>query len=155
MRLSPPITVLTRSGTPRRRKIASAATGSVGATTAPNTKAAAHGRPMTKWAAIATRETVSSTRPIASSRIGRMCARRSRGDDEKAAELSSGGRKTRKITSGGREISGIPGTKPMARPPSTRKIGYGTPTFRASCASSTTAPSSTIKNSISADAPIT
>ncbi len=39
IRLSPPTTVLTRSGTPRRRKIASAATGSVGDRMAPSTNA--------------------------------------------------------------------------------------------------------------------
>jgi hypothetical protein len=40
-RLSPPTTVCTRPGTPNLPKIASAATGSVGASIAPRTKAAA------------------------------------------------------------------------------------------------------------------
>src|SRR3712207_8954794 len=45
-RLSPPTTVPTRSGTPSLAKIASAATGSVGARIAPKTKAVAQGSPI-------------------------------------------------------------------------------------------------------------
>ena len=39
-------------------------------------------------------------------------------------------------------MSGMPGTKPIASPPSTRKIGYGTFITRASVTSAATASSS-------------
>jgi hypothetical protein len=50
-------------------------------------------------------------------------ARRSSGEEEKAAEFSRGGRKATKITSGEISMSGRPGTKPITRPPSTSKMG--------------------------------
>ena len=50
----------------------------------------------------------------------------SRGDEYQPAACSSGGRKTRKTTSGSSSRSGSAGTKPIARPPSTSTIGYGT-----------------------------
>jgi len=148
MRLSPPTTVPTRSGTPRRRKIASAATGSVGERIAPSTKANGHDSPTTKWAAAATAKIVASARPTASSEIALRCARRSSGEEKKPAEFRSGGRKTTKITSGGISTVGSPGAKPSASPPSTRKIGYGIRTTRANCASNAAAPSRKMSDSI-------
>ena len=122
-RLSPLTTVPTRSGTPNLPKIASDATGSVGARMAPSTKAAAHGRPIRACAITATAPIVASTSPTASSTIGLSWARRSSGEEEKAAEFSRGGRKAMKITSGGISMLGRPGTKPITRPPRTSKIG--------------------------------
>jgi hypothetical protein len=84
-RLSPPTIVLTLPGTPRRRKIASAATGSVGARIAPRTKAAAHGRPIKAWAIRAIATVVKSTRPMASAKSDPRCRRRSRGEEKNAA----------------------------------------------------------------------
>ena len=69
---------------PSRSKIADAASGSVGATTAPSTKAAAQGSPIQACAASATVTTVTATSPIASSPIERMLRRRSRSDVKNA-----------------------------------------------------------------------
>ena len=55
-RLSPSRIALTRSGAPSPRMIEVAATGSVGPSAAPSTKAISHGSPATKWAATATRD---------------------------------------------------------------------------------------------------
>ena len=74
---SPSRIVWIRAGAPMRRRTALAATGSVGPTTAPRTKAISHGTPATQWAAAATATTVTITRPIASSPIGIACARSS------------------------------------------------------------------------------
>ena len=58
--------------------IAAAASGSVGETIAPRTKAASHGRPgMSACAAAATAHIVASTSPTALSVSGRRLARRS------------------------------------------------------------------------------
>src|SRR3712207_945078 len=95
-RLSPPTTVPTRPGTPSLLNIASAATGSVGARIAPRTKAAAHGSPITACATTAIAQVVARTRPTASSTIGLRWARRSRGEEEKAAEFNSGGEEDEK-----------------------------------------------------------
>jgi hypothetical protein len=86
MRLSPSRIVTIRRGAPRRPAIAVAATGSVGETIAPSTNAAAHGRPMTACATTATVTIVSSTRAIDRDAIGLRFARRSRGEEKKAAE---------------------------------------------------------------------
>src|SRR3989304_3352870 len=78
-RLSPSRMVTKRRGTPRRWKIAVAATASGGATSAPTTKAKAH--PSTGTSACTTTATaaaVKMTRPKASSAIGRRLARDSR-----------------------------------------------------------------------------
>jgi hypothetical protein len=89
----------------------------------PRTKAAAQGKPIKVWATRAIAAMLKSTRPMASSKIGLRWRRRSCGEEKKAAELRSGGRKTRKITSGEISTVGSPGTKPMRRPPRTRKTG--------------------------------
>ena len=58
--------------------IVAAASGSVGETTAPSAKAAAHGRPGTiAWATTATAAIVASTRPTDDSVSPRRLARRS------------------------------------------------------------------------------
>ena len=100
-----------------------AATGSVGDTIAPSTNAIAHDRPIASCPITATVTMVSSTRPIASSEIGRMLLRSARRSAKKAAEYSSGGRKTSRTRSGSSSISGIPGSRPSATPPSTSGIG--------------------------------
>jgi hypothetical protein len=66
--------------------MAVAATGSVGARTVPRTNAAAHGRPAATCATTATVTTVTSTRPMERNPIGLRFARRSRGEEKKAAE---------------------------------------------------------------------
>jgi hypothetical protein len=67
--------------------MADAATGSVGDTTAPSTKAACHDIPaMSSWATTATPTIVKMTRPIASRLISRMLSRSSRSEEKKAAE---------------------------------------------------------------------
>ena len=54
-----------------------AATGSVGPSAAPSTKAISHGRPATRWAATATASVVASTSPTASRTTGRATNRMS------------------------------------------------------------------------------
>ena len=86
-RLSPSTMVMARRGTPSRRMIAEAASGSVGATTAPRTKAALQDMSSTiACATTATAVIVTSTSPIASVPIGRMFSRSSRNDVKNAAE---------------------------------------------------------------------
>ena len=71
---------------PTRDAIAVAATGSVGETTAPSTKAASHDMPSTtSWATTATPTIVKITRPIASRLIGLTLSRSSRSEEKKAA----------------------------------------------------------------------
>ena len=76
-RLSPSRIALTRSGAPSPRMIEVAATGSVGPSAAPSTKAISHGSPATKWAATATATVVASTRPTARKTTGRATNRMS------------------------------------------------------------------------------
>ena len=79
---SPSTSIPTRSGTCMRLKVACAATGSVGATTAPSTNAAGHERPsISSCAATATAPIVASTAPSASTVSGRSSARSSRGEE--------------------------------------------------------------------------
>ncbi len=133
---SPSTTVTTRRGTPIRSAIAVTATGSVGETIAPSTNAA--GQDMsgtTAWRQTATATQVSSTSPTDRSEIDPTLRRRSRSEAKNAAEYSSGGRKISSTRSGSSSIVGMPGMKPIARPPRTRKIGYGTFITRASVTS--------------------
>jgi hypothetical protein len=84
-RLSPSIRVRSRRGRPRRLAIAVAATASVGATTAPSTKATGHEVPgITAWATAATASIVARTSPIARSASGLAFRRRSRSDVKNA-----------------------------------------------------------------------
>src|SRR4051794_31436433 len=80
-----------------------------------------------------------STLPTASSEIGRRLACRSRSEEKKAAEYSSGGSRIRKTRSGGSSTSGAPGRKPRPAPPTTSAIGYGIRRTSASTISATTA----------------
>ena len=138
-RLSPSITDVTFRGTPRRRAIVVAASGSVGETMAPSANAAAHGRPgIAACAMTATATVVMSTSAIALSVIARMYLRRSRSDEKYAALKSSGGRKMKRTSSGSSSTSGTPGAKPTRLPPTTSRIGYGTLTTRASVVSAAT-----------------
>jgi hypothetical protein len=100
--------------------MAVAATGSVGETIAPKTNAAAQGRPTSRCATEATVRVVSSTRPMDRDAIGLRFALRSRGEEKKAAEYRSGGRKIKRTRSGGSLISGTTGIRPNASPPRTR-----------------------------------
>jgi len=77
--------VTTRRGAPSRAAMAVAATGSVGETIAPSTKATGHASPMTTCATSATLTIVASTSPTASNEIGRRFARRSRSDEKNEA----------------------------------------------------------------------
>ena len=136
------MTVVIRRGTPSRRAIAVAASGSVGETIAPSANAAAHGRPsIAAWATTATEHIVTSTRTSAASVIGRRFARRSRTEEKYAALNSSGGRKISRTSSGSSSTCGTPGAKPTRLPPATSMIGYGTSSTRASAVSATTATS--------------
>ena len=75
------MTATSRRGTPRRRAIAVAASGSVGETIAPSAKAAAQGSPsIVACATTATASIVSSTSPIALSVMPRAFRRRSRSE---------------------------------------------------------------------------
>ena len=98
-----------------------AETGSVGPSTAPSTNAAAHGIPSSAFATAATAAIVTSTSPTASSPIGCQLARSSETLTVIAAAYSSGGRKTKKITSGSTRGDGRPGTSPITSPPSTER----------------------------------
>src|SRR5829696_1284274 len=153
---SPSTSSRTRAGAPMRENVATAATGSVGPTTAPSTNAASQLIPGTiAWATTATAPIVASTSPIESSPSGRSAAPSSRGDDCHAAACSSGGRNTRKTTSGSRSSSGSSGTNPIASPPTTSTIGYGTEIDSASRTRIAAAPSSMITNSMSPKATAT
>jgi len=82
-RLSPSSTTSKRLGTPKRWKIAVAATASVGETIAPSTKHAGHDNGMAapavaQCATTATAPVVTSTRPVANSTIADKFARNSR-----------------------------------------------------------------------------
>jgi hypothetical protein len=124
MRLSPSTIDTSFRGTPRRRAIEVTAKGSVGETIAPSTNALLQGRPsMNVCATTATPTVVTATRPTASSPIGRALALSSRSDVKNAALYRSGGRTPKNTSSGSSSRSGIPGTTPIARPPSTSRIG--------------------------------
>jgi hypothetical protein len=72
---SPSSTAAIRSGTPSRRITAVAATGSVGPTTAPSTKADGHDSPAAACATTATPTAVAATSPTASNTISVAAAR--------------------------------------------------------------------------------
>ena len=147
---SPSRIVFERPLTPSRSSTAAADTGSVGPSTAPSTNAAAHGMPSTALATAATAQMVAITRPTASSVIGAQLARSSCAETAIAAAYSSGGRKTKKTTSGSSSGEGRPGTRPITSPPSTSATGYGTPLRRPRPASTATANSRKTNSSISA-----
>src|SRR3954451_22919629 len=117
----------TRSGTRTLANVATAATASVGATTAPSMNAAGHDRPSTSPCdAAATAVVVTTTSASASSPSARPSALSSRGEEYQPAESNSGGTKTSRTTSGSMSTFWIPGTKASPSPASTRTIGYGT-----------------------------
>ena len=114
---SPSTSRRTRWGAPIRENVAVAETGSVGPTIAPSTNAASQLIPGTiSWATAATTTIVTSTRPIESSASGAISALSSRGDEFQPAACSSGGRKTRKTTSGSSSRSGQPGDQADREP---------------------------------------
>ena len=79
IRLSPSRIVTTREGTPRRRKIAVAATASGGATIAPSANAGHQpSSGISAFATTATTTVVNSTSPIASRPMARRFALKSR-----------------------------------------------------------------------------
>jgi hypothetical protein len=67
---------------------------------APATKAAALGKPIRTCAIMATAPVVASTRPTASSTIGLSCARKSSGEEEKAAVFKRGAGRRRRSPRG-------------------------------------------------------
>ena len=85
-RLSPSRIVTTRRGRPIRWAVAETATGSVGETITPRTKAIGHGSPITACPTTATVTVVSSTSPTERKTIGLRLALRSLGEEKKAAE---------------------------------------------------------------------
>jgi len=125
---------------------------------APSTNPLGQGRCNRYLARPATMVVVNSTRPMASSEMGRRFARKSRHDVNIAAGNNSGGSTTRKTNSGFSRTLGNPGTKPSNVPPITKKMGYGRWNRRATNASTTTAnniptKSSTVKIISSPSAP--
>src|ERR671916_1808927 len=126
-RLSPSKTVTMRRGTPRRWATVVAAMASVGETIAPSTNAAAQGRSVTVWTTAATTRVVISTSPTASSEIALTFARKSRHEVKSAETYSKGGKNNKNTSSGSSSTDGNCGTNPSADPPSTSRIGYGTP----------------------------
>ena len=131
--------VTIRPGTPSRRAIAVAATGSVGETIAPSTNASAQPKPSASWATAPTASVVASTSPTASRETARMLRRSSRSGVKKAAAYSSGGRMISRTSSGSSTTSGIPGVTASASPPTTSRIGYGIRAHWATISSSVTA----------------
>ena len=130
---SPSMRVTTTRGAPSRRKTLVAASASVGATIAPSAKAPPQPRSGTiACATTATHTIVKTTRPIERRAIGTRFARRSRLGVATAALKSNGGRKTSSTSSGSSAIVGRPGTNARPRPPSTIRVGNGTPSRRAS-----------------------
>src|SRR5256885_17174199 len=100
-RLSPSSTTIKRRGTPRRWKIAVAATASVGETMAPSAKQAGHDngtavRAGAQGATIATTQVGGSTKPAASSTIAAKFARNPRaGEFGAAGDKEGGGRRSK------------------------------------------------------------
>src|SRR5262245_28554295 len=93
--------VTMRRGTFKRWVTAVAATASGGDTIAPSTNATGQLIPgITACATHATAVVVTTTRPIASSAIGRVLAAKSRHDVNQAAANSSGGRNSSSTSSG-------------------------------------------------------
>ena len=145
---SPWTSSFTRSGTRTDANVATAATASVGATTAPSMNAAGH----VSWAtssceATATTAVVTSTSASASRPSARLSARSSRGDEYQPAESSSGGMKTSSTTCASSSIGFTPGMNEIPSPARTSTIGYGTPTWSAARISSTAANSSAKRSS--------
>src|SRR6476661_329951 len=132
MRLSPSRIVTTRRGTPRRWSTAVAATASGGATIAPSVSATGQAMSgISTCATAATMTVVNSTRPMASNRIGRAFALKSRMGVKYAAANRIGGRKSRKTRSGSSVMRGIAGSSPRTTPPNRRRIGSATLNRRA------------------------
>ena len=140
---SPWTSSFTRSGTRTEVNVATAATASVGATTAPSMNAAGHVSSATSsWAATATTTVVTITSASASNASARLSARSSRGEEYQPADSSSGGMNTSSTTWASSSIGSMPGMKEIPRPARTSTIGYGTPTWSAARTSSTAANSS-------------
>ena len=107
----------TRSGTRTDANVATAATASVGAITAPSMNAAGQVRPSTSaWAATATADIVTSTSASASRPSARLSACSSRGEEYQPAASSSGGTKTSRTTCESMSTSSRPGTNASAEP---------------------------------------
>ena len=116
--------VTTRRGTLSRWVTAVAATASGGDTIAPSTNATCQLIPgMNVCATQATAVVVATTRPMASSAIGRLLAAKSRHDVNHAAAYSSGGRNSSSTSSGLMWTRGRPGMNASARPPTTSRMG--------------------------------
>ncbi len=123
-RLSDSSRVTTRRGAPMSRNRAVAATASVAESIAPSANATGQPISGTNACAMAPTSTVDTrTRPIASERIGRSWARMSRGEISNPAMYTSGGRNSRKISSGASATCGMPGVNASSSPPTTSKIG--------------------------------
>src|SRR6202022_666911 len=85
-RLSPLSTANKRRGRLKRSRIAVAAIGSVGPSTAPRTNAGPQRNPSIKCATSITAMVVVKTNPIAKSEIGRQLSRKSRQDELGASQ---------------------------------------------------------------------
>jgi hypothetical protein len=106
---------------------------------APRAIATAHGMSGKRArAATATAADVASTRPTASSAMGRRLALKSRSDVKNAAAQRIGGRKTKKTRSGSSSGISTPGRSPRRNPATTCRMGVGTGRRRASAVTATT-----------------
>ena len=105
----PSSSTIMRGGSRTRASTALAATASGGDTMAPSAKHAAHGRDGTAQCADdADQAVVNATAPIASCRMMRRLARKSRHTVKNALASSSGGRNSTMARSGSSRISGTP-----------------------------------------------
>ena len=102
---------------------------------------------MMRSASSATATVLTTTRPIASIRIGRSFDRNKAQSVAQPPEKSSGGKIERKIQSGEMRTGGNPGTNASAVPDSTNTIGYGSAKRFATTARATAAASPQISNS--------
>src|SRR6478735_908956 len=113
-------------GMPRPFVADVAATASGGEMIAPSTNASAQPKPGINVCAIhATALIEKITQPTASKVIGRFAALKSGHEVAHAAAYRTGGRKTKKTTSGFKTMIGRCGISPIPIPVNTRRIGYG------------------------------
>src|SRR5260370_41081991 len=107
-----------------RMEMGVAGLGSVVGKAGPRTRPSGQTKPgKTRAAVPATPSTVKATRPKARRRMLTKLNLKSRQEVSQAAAYRSGDRTTRKITSGFKEIVGMPGMKLMSKPETTGTRG--------------------------------
>src|SRR5215203_806797 len=134
-RLSPSRITSNRCGGRSCLRTVVAAAASGGATMAPSAIAAAHGMSGTSSrVTTATMAIVRTTAPRARLVTARQFARRSRGEESKAASTRTGATNSASASSGSSTIVGTPGISASAAPASATSAGYGAPIRRARAA---------------------